>query len=80
MIIYYLWQSQDQPIEMQQNDQQDLQITLQKVIDMIDSFTTEEMMVSISNQEKTMVSIGSQEETMVSIGSQKEMMIFVDLQ
>ena len=31
-----MWQNQSQPIETQQDDQQNLQITLQKMINMID--------------------------------------------
>ncbi len=42
----FVWQSQDQPVEAQQNDQQELQITLQEMIDMINSSMAEETMVS----------------------------------
>ena len=37
-----LWQNQDPPQEAQQDDQQDLQITLQEVIDIIDITAYEE--------------------------------------
>jgi len=53
-----MWLSQDQSMETQQNDQQDLQITLQEVIDMISSFTTEETIGSNEIQEEM---IGSNE-------------------
>ncbi len=38
-----LWQNSSQPIEMQQDDQYKMQITLQKVINMINNITTEKI-------------------------------------
>jgi len=51
-----LWQSQSSLIETQQDDQLELQITLQEVIDMID----------ITATEKTMAAHGSSEETIAA--------------
>ncbi len=61
-----------------QDDQQDLQITLQEVINMIDMLINvsqeETMLVNIS-QEKMMLANVSQEETMLANVSQEEMML-----
>ena len=59
-----MWQSQSPRIETQQVDQPELQITLQKVIDMIDS----------TAQEKTMEDHGRLEEMMGDHGRLEEMM------
>ena len=51
-----MWQSQSPRNETQQDDQSALQITLQEVIDMIDTTAPEEMMVSNGSHEETMAS------------------------
>ncbi len=65
-----MWQSQSLLIETQQDDQPELQITLQEVIDMID----------ITAPEKTMATHGSLEETMATHGSPEETMAANELQ
>ena len=54
-ITFNVWQSQDQPVETQQNNRQELQITLQEMIDMINSFTAEEIIVFNVIQEEMMI-------------------------
>ena len=60
-----MWRSQSLRIEAQQVDQPELQITLQEVIDMIDSTAQEEMMVDHGRPEEMMADDGRSEETMV---------------
>ncbi len=76
----YIWQNQSPRKETQQDDQAVLQITLQEVIDLIDTTAYEETMVSNGSHEETMVSNGSHEKTMVSNGSYEETMGDDDLQ
>ena len=59
-----MWQSQSPSVETQQNDQPELQITLQEVIDMIDITAYEEMMATDGNHEETIATNGNHEETM----------------
>ncbi len=49
---------------MQQDDQSELQVTLQEVIDMIDITAFEETMATHGNLEETMATHGNLEETM----------------
>ncbi len=72
--IIYMWQSQSPSVETQQNDQPELQITLQEVIDMIDITAHEETMAHDGSHEETMAHDGSHEEMMAHDGSHEEMM------
>src|SRR6266540_505199 len=69
-----MWQSQSPLIETQQDDQPELQITLQEVIDMIDNTTPEEMMAADGSPKETMAADGSPKETMAADGSPEETM------
>ena len=59
-----VWQSQSPLVETQQDDQLELQITLQEVINMIDITVPEKTMATHGNLEETMATHGSPEETM----------------
>ena len=61
-----MWQSQSPLVKMQQDDQPELQITLQEVIDMIDIIAHEETMVDDGSHEETIVADGSHEETLTA--------------
>ena len=61
-----VWPNQSSLIEAQQSDQLVLQITLQEVIDMIDTTAHEETIAFNGSHEETMASNGSHEETMAS--------------
>src|SRR6266498_5234595 len=69
-----IWQSQSPSVETQQNDQPELQITLQEVINMIDITAHEETMAHDGSHEETMAHDGSHEEMMAHDGSHEEMM------
>ena len=77
---WVVWQSQSSWIEAQQDDQLELQITLQEVIDMIDISAQEETMADHGRPEKTMVDHGEPEETMADHGRPEETMADEDLQ
>ncbi len=64
LFIYIVWQSQSLSVETRQNDQPELQITLQEVIDMIDITAPEETLASNGSHEETMAHDGNHEETM----------------
>ena len=70
-----MWQSQSLRIEAQQVDQPELQITLQEVIDMINSTAQEETIVDHGRPEETMVDHGRPEEMMVDHGRPEETMV-----
>ena len=59
-----MWPSQSSPIEAQQSDRPVLQITLQEVIDMIDTTAHEEIMTDNVRREETMSEDIRREETM----------------
>ncbi len=59
-----MWQSQSSRIETQQNDQLELQITLQEVIDMIDITIQEEIIADYGRLEEMIADHGRLEETM----------------
>src|SRR6266542_2119456 len=67
-----MWQSPSLLVETQQDDQSELQITLQEVIDMIDITVPEETLATVGSHEETLASVGSHEETLASIGSYEE--------
>ena len=70
-----MWQSQSPLSETQQDDQPELQITLQEMIDMIDITAHEKTIVNDDSHEETIVANGSHEEMMVADGSHEEMMV-----
>src|SRR6266545_1869934 len=72
LFIYIVWQSQSLSVETQQDDQPELQITLQEVIDMIDITAPEETMATVGNHEETMATDGSHEETLATVGNHEE--------
>ncbi len=64
---------------MQQNDQPELQITLQEVIDMIDITAHEETMAHDGSHEETMAHDSSHEEMMAHDDSHEEMIAHEDV-
>ncbi len=69
-----VWQSQSPLVETQQDDQLELQITLQEVINMIDITVPEKTMATHGNLEETMATHGNLEETMATHGNPEETM------
>ena len=75
-----MWPSQSSVIETQQDDQSELQITLQEVINMINITVPEETMAAHGNPKETMAVHGSSEKTMAAYGSLEETMAADKLQ
>jgi len=69
-----LWHDQSSLIEAQQNDQPELQITLQEVIGMIDSTAHKETMSDMRRREETMSDMRRREETMSDMRRREETM------
>ena len=67
-----MWQSQSLLVETQQDDQPELQITLQEVIDMINITAPEETLATVGNYEETLATVGSPEKTLATVGSHEE--------
>src|SRR6266511_1613321 len=75
-----MWQSQSLLIETQQDDQLELQITLQEVINMIDITASEETMAADGSPKETMVADASPKDMMAADGSPKELIADENLQ
>ncbi len=70
----HVWLSQSPRIEVQQNDQLELQITLQEVIDMINITAQEETIADNGRPEETMADHGRPEETIADHGRPEKTM------